>query len=104
MQIGDVIAQQVIEKRGWTEHDLMRTTRMTVFGGIFAGPILSNWYKFIDKRVTVQSPSKGIFCQKLKSEKLSFCCIALFYKVACDQFIFAPFFIGGKWNICISLF
>ncbi|CAO3690362.1 unnamed protein product [Rhizopus microsporus] len=75
---GDVIAQQVIEKRGWTEHDLMRTTRMTVFGGIFAGPILSNWYRFIDKRVTTQSPSK-----------------ALFYKVACDQFIFAPFFIGA---------
>lgn len=63
MQIGDVIAQQVIEKRGWAEHDLMRTTRMTVFGGIFAGPILSNWYRFIDKIVTTQSPSKGIFCQ-----------------------------------------
>lgn len=75
---GDVIAQQTVEKRGWNNHDLVRTLRMSTFGGIFAGPILSYWYRFIDKTITHKVPSR-----------------ALLYKVACDQFLFAPFFIGA---------
>jgi protein Mpv17 len=54
-----VIAQQTVERRGWKDHDFVRTLRMSTFGGVFAGPILSTWYRFIDKKITTPVPSKG---------------------------------------------
>ncbi|KAI8067018.1 uncharacterized protein B0P05DRAFT_207593 [Gilbertella persicaria] len=75
---GDVIAQQLVEKQGWENHDMKRTLRMTAFGGVFAGPVLSQWYRFVDRKVTIKSPAQG-----------------LFVKVALDQFCFAPFFIAA---------
>ncbi|KAL9552070.1 hypothetical protein MBANPS3_003963 [Mucor bainieri] len=74
---GDVIAQQFVEKQGWDKHDLTRTFRMTAFGGVFAGPALSNWYRFIDRKVTTKNAFQGLAT-----------------KVVLDQFIFAPFFIA----------
>ncbi|EIE84637.1 hypothetical protein RO3G_09347 [Rhizopus delemar RA 99-880] len=59
LSTGDVIAQQTVERRGWKDHDFVRTLRMTTFGGVFAGPILSTWYRFIDKKITTPVPSKG---------------------------------------------
>lgn len=32
---------------------------MSAFGGVFAGPVLSNWYRFIDKKVTTTNRFKG---------------------------------------------
>lgn len=52
---------------------------MTAFGGIFAGPTLSLWYRYVDQRVQVKSAFQG-----------------LMIKVGLDQFLFAPFFIAGK--------
>ncbi|KAF1802970.1 hypothetical protein FB192DRAFT_1365801 [Mucor lusitanicus] len=75
---GDVIAQQFVEKQGWDRHDLTRTFRMTAFGGVFAGPALSNWYRFIDRKVTTKNAFQGLAT-----------------KVVLDQFIFAPFFIAA---------
>ncbi|GAN11049.1 protein sym1 [Mucor ambiguus] len=75
---GDLIAQQFVEKQGWDKHDFTRTFRMTAFGGIFAGPALSNWYRFIDKKVTTKNAFQGLAT-----------------KVVLDQFIFAPFFIAA---------
>lgn len=60
--LGDVIAQQFVEKQGWDKHDLTRTFRMTAFGGVFAGPALSNWYRFIDKKVTTKNAFQGKNC------------------------------------------
>ncbi|KAI9273413.1 integral membrane protein mpv17 pmp22 family, partial [Helicostylum pulchrum] len=75
---GDVIAQQLIEKQGWEQHDLKRTLRMSAFGGIFAGPALSTWYRFIDRKVTTTNRVQGLVT-----------------KVVLDQFVFAPFFIAA---------
>ncbi|KAI7895880.1 uncharacterized protein EV154DRAFT_494064 [Mucor mucedo] len=75
---GDVIAQQIVEKQGWKNHDVNRTLRMSAFGGVFAGPALSTWYRFIDKKVTTTNRFKG-----------------LAIKVGLDQFVFAPFFIAA---------
>ncbi|KAI7900466.1 uncharacterized protein BX663DRAFT_517740 [Cokeromyces recurvatus] len=52
---GDVIAQQLVEKKGWKSHDYMRTMRMSAFGGLFAGPILSHWYRYVDKKVNMRN-------------------------------------------------
>lgn len=51
---------------------------MTAFGGVFAGPALSTWYRFIDKKVTTTNKFQNLAT-----------------KVVLDQFIFAPFFIAA---------
>lgn len=38
---------------------MTRTLRMTAFGGIFAGPALSTWYRFIDRKVTTKNAFQG---------------------------------------------
>ncbi|KAI8362832.1 hypothetical protein BD560DRAFT_455524 [Blakeslea trispora] len=78
LSTGDVIAQQLVEKQGWEKHDLKRTARMTVFGGIFAGPVLSQWYRLVERKVTLKQPAQ-----------------ALVVKVALDQLCFSPFFIAA---------
>ncbi|KAJ2960885.1 hypothetical protein NQZ79_g3852 [Umbelopsis isabellina] len=73
--IGDVIAQHAVEKR--ETHDYMRTLRLTGFGGLVAAPLLSNWYKFLDKNIRLSNPFKSLIA-----------------RVALDQFLFAPSFIA----------
>ncbi|KAI8882707.1 hypothetical protein K501DRAFT_186115 [Backusella circina FSU 941] len=80
--VGDVIAQQIVEKKGWEQHDLIRTSRMATFGCVFAGPALSTWYRFIDRSVKTTKPLQGLLT-----------------KVALDQFLFAPFFIGAFFSV-----
>ncbi|KAI9487328.1 MAG: sym-1 [Benjaminiella poitrasii] len=75
---GDVIAQQLVERQGWKRHDYMRTLRMTTFGGVFAGPVLSVWYRYVDRKITIKNPFQGLVA-----------------KVTLDQFVFAPFFIAA---------
>ncbi|CDH49613.1 protein sym1 [Lichtheimia corymbifera JMRC:FSU:9682] len=74
---GDVVAQQYVERKGMENHDTSRTMRMAVFGGCFAGPVLGNWYRFLELNVKGSTPIK-----------------ALVKKVAVDQFLCAPVFIG----------
>lgn len=68
---GDVIAQQLIEGRG-SQHDLTRTTRMTVYGGLFFGPPMTWWYSLLN-RIHFASPTRG-----------------LIYRVWLDQGILTP--------------
>ncbi|KAG0168658.1 Protein required for ethanol metabolism [Apophysomyces sp. BC1034] len=50
---------------------------MAAFGGIVAGPVLSNWYRFLELNVKASTPFKTLAA-----------------KVAIDQCAFAPVFIG----------
>eukprot|EP00118_Oscarella_pearsei_P002297 m.10130 g.10130 ORF g.10130 m.10130 type:complete len:180 (+) comp21951_c0_seq1:92-631(+) len=74
---GDVLSQQAIERRGVKRHDLFRTGVMTSTGFCIAGPVLRLWYLQLEKLV----PGKGLK-------------IAL-KKMALDQILFAPVFLGG---------
>ncbi|KAI9274395.1 hypothetical protein BDA99DRAFT_497377 [Phascolomyces articulosus] len=74
---GDVIAQQVVERKGLKSHEMTRTLRMAGFGGLFAGPVLSNWYRFVELNIKGATPVT-----------------TLLKKVAADQFLCAPIFIG----------
>ncbi|ORZ07810.1 hypothetical protein BCR42DRAFT_425519 [Absidia repens] len=74
---GDTIAQQIVEKQGIQQHDFLRTGRMMVFGGAVAGPALSTWYRLLEHNVKASTPFK-----------------TLVKKVAIDQVLFAPVFIG----------
>lgn len=59
MNVGDVVAQQYVERKGMENHDTSRTMRMAVFGGCFAGPVLGNWYRFLELNVKGSTPIKG---------------------------------------------
>lgn len=74
---GDVIAQQVIERKGAQRHDWVRTARMTAIGALMIGPAVRTWILTLEK---VVGPSVGV----LSAAK----------KLAIDQFMFAPSFLA----------
>lgn len=68
---GDCIAQQIVEKKG-SKHDIIRTARLTAYGGLIFSPIAAFWLGKVLERV----PYKGI--------------TGTVTKVALDQSIAAP--------------
>ncbi|AEO70204.1 uncharacterized protein THITE_2121301 [Thermothielavioides terrestris NRRL 8126] len=75
--IGDVTAQQLVDKKGLEKHDLARTGRMALYGGVVFGPAAATWFRLLSRHVNLRSPNATILA-----------------RVACDQGIFAPTFIG----------
>ncbi|KAK3341324.1 hypothetical protein B0T25DRAFT_338213 [Lasiosphaeria hispida] len=75
--IGDVAAQQLVEKRGLEKHEFARTARMALYGGVIFGPAAATWFQLLQRHVVLKSPNATILA-----------------RVACDQGIFAPTFIG----------
>ncbi|KAK4202518.1 hypothetical protein QBC40DRAFT_43077 [Triangularia verruculosa] len=76
--VGDVTAQQLVEKRGLANHDYLRTARMAGYGGLVFGPAATTWFRLLSRHVHFPgSPNKTILA-----------------RVACDQGLFAPTFIG----------
>lgn len=74
---GDITAQQLVEKRGLEKHDLARTGRMALYGGVVFGPAATTWYKLLQRHVNLKSANGTMLA-----------------RVACDQGLFAPTFIG----------
>ncbi|TCD65404.1 Protein required for ethanol metabolism [Steccherinum ochraceum] len=78
---GDIIAQQLIEKRGLKHHDFARTARLGFYGGAMFGPILTKWLQFLD-RLHFKTPLRAVL-----------------YKTYLDQGVFTPgvvaFFFGS---------
>ncbi|RAL62480.1 hypothetical protein DID88_005045 [Monilinia fructigena] len=74
---GDVLAQQLVEKKGIKEHEIARTGRMALYGGAIFGPIATNWFKFLQNNVV------------LKNKNLEMAA-----RVAADQCIVAPLNLG----------
>lgn len=75
--VGDITAQQVVEKRGLKKHDLTRTGRMALYGGVIFGPAAATWFKFLQKNVNLRNANSTILA-----------------RVALDQGVFAPVFIS----------
>lgn len=74
---GDVMAQQLVEKRGFDKHDPMRTARMGAYGGVIFGPAATKWYEVLVRHVNLKSKNGTIAA-----------------RVACDQLLFAPVNMG----------
>nr|XP_012643711.1 protein Mpv17 isoform X1 [Microcebus murinus] len=49
MGVGDIISQQLVEKRGLREHQTGRTLTMVSLGCGFVGPVVGGWYKVLDR-------------------------------------------------------
>ncbi|CAL1704231.1 unnamed protein product [Somion occarium] len=78
---GDVIAQQLIERKGLEKHDFARTARLGFYGGALFGPLVTKWFQLLNK-LQFSSPTKAVA-----------------YRVYLDQFLFTPgivaFFFGS---------
>lgn len=75
---GDVIAQQAVERQydddGRPTHNPYRTLRMAIYGGGVFGPLVVNWYKFLQTAIRIPtSPNLEIVS-----------------RVALDQAVFTP--------------
>ncbi|KAF5328195.1 hypothetical protein D9619_013386 [Psilocybe cf. subviscida] len=73
---GDLVAQQVVEKRGLKGHDLTRTARVVAYRGLIFGPLLTKWFQYLNS-VNASSSIR-----------------TLAYRVGLDQFVAGPMFIG----------
>ncbi|TLD28655.1 hypothetical protein PspLS_03540 [Pyricularia sp. CBS 133598] len=74
---GDITAQQLVEKRGLEKHDFVRTGRMFAYGGIIFGPAATTWFGILQRRVVLKNANATILA-----------------RVAVDQSLFAPTFVG----------
>ncbi|KAM6432885.1 LOW QUALITY PROTEIN: mitochondrial inner membrane protein Mpv17 [Rhynochetos jubatus] len=75
MGAGDVIAQQLVERRGLRGHLGPRTAKMMAIGFCFVGPVVGGWYRVLDRLV----PGTKVAALK---------------KMLLDQGAFAPCFLG----------
>nr|XP_034370446.1 protein Mpv17 isoform X3 [Arvicanthis niloticus] len=48
MGVGDIISQQLVERRGLQQHQIGRTLTMVSLGCGFVGPVVGGWYKVLD--------------------------------------------------------
>uniref|UniRef100_A0A5F8HGM5 Mitochondrial inner membrane protein Mpv17 n=1 Tax=Monodelphis domestica TaxID=13616 RepID=A0A5F8HGM5_MONDO len=76
MGVGDIISQQLIEKRGLEKHQVHRTLTMAFIGCSFVGPVVGGWYRILDR----------LICGNTKMDALK--------KMVIDQGGFAPCFLG----------
>ncbi|KAM7368378.1 hypothetical protein PAMP_014601 [Pampus punctatissimus] len=83
--VGDVISQQLIERRGLAHHNVQRTAKMMSIGFFFVGPVIGSWYKVLDKLVVGGTKS------------------AAMKKMLVDQLCFAPCFLGAFLSISGAL-
>ncbi|WVQ63172.1 protein SYM1 [Kwoniella botswanensis] len=76
---GDVVAQQLIEKKG-SKHDFVRTARIVVWGGGIFAPAVTVWFRTLE-RLPIKSKWPATFA-----------------RVGLDQFVFAPFVLTGFFH------
>ncbi|KAK4221849.1 hypothetical protein QBC38DRAFT_111729 [Podospora fimiseda] len=76
---GDTMAQHLVEKK--EKHDYARTGRMALYSTVIWRPIVSTWYKIIQKNIVFQSKN-----------------VEMIARVGADQLLFAPMSIG----LCLS--
>ncbi|XP_052602093.1 protein Mpv17 isoform X2 [Peromyscus californicus insignis] len=51
MGLGDIISQQLVERRGLQEHQTGRTLTMVSMGCGFVGPVVGGWYRVLDRLI-----------------------------------------------------
>ncbi|KAH9974522.1 hypothetical protein BJV74DRAFT_185117 [Russula compacta] len=72
---GDIIAQQVLERKR-VKHDFLRTARLTFYGGCLLGPPVSIWIAFLN-RLRFATSTKAVI-----------------YRTWLDQTLMAPLVVG----------
>ncbi|OJJ85918.1 Mpv17/PMP22 family protein [Aspergillus glaucus CBS 516.65] len=75
--VGDGLAQHGVERKSLSSHDMTRTARMTLYGGVVFGPVATKWFQFLQNRISSSTPAR-----------------TLATRVAADQLVCAPTMIG----------
>ncbi|KAI5864794.1 hypothetical protein GGS23DRAFT_463803 [Durotheca rogersii] len=75
--VGDIAAQQAVERKGLEKHEFARTGRMFLYGGAVFGPAATTWFGILQRAVRL--PSRAAEAA---------------VRVAADQLLFAPIAIG----------
>ncbi|KAL1984287.1 hypothetical protein VTN96DRAFT_9245 [Rasamsonia emersonii] len=70
---GDVLAQQLVDRKGFDKHDYARTGRMVMYGGAIFGPAATTWYGILQRNIVLKSTAATIVA-----------------RVAADQALFTP--------------
>ncbi|XP_007241597.1 protein Mpv17 isoform X1 [Astyanax mexicanus] len=83
--VGDVISQQLIERRGLSNHCVKRTAKMMSIGFFFVGPVVGGWYKVLDQLITGGTKQAAL------------------KKMLVDQVCFAPCFLATFLGISGTL-
>uniref|UniRef100_A0A674IGH3 Mitochondrial inner membrane protein Mpv17 n=1 Tax=Terrapene triunguis TaxID=2587831 RepID=A0A674IGH3_9SAUR len=74
--VGDVISQQLVERRGLRGHSTRRTLKMMAIGFCFVGPVVGGWYQLLDRLIPGNTRMVAL------------------KKMVLDQVGFAPCFLG----------
>nr|KAF6329077.1 mitochondrial inner membrane protein MPV17 [Pipistrellus kuhlii] len=85
MGLGDIISQQLVERRGVRKHQISRTLTMASLGCGFVGPVIGGWYKVLDRLIPGTT----------KVDALK--------KMLLDQGCFAPCFLGSFLSLIGAL-
>lgn len=88
--VGDLIAQNVVEKRKFNDIDWLRMVRYVSIG-CAVGPSLTMWYKVLDKfgtRVTVPIVAKKILVDQLVASPI----------ISGSVMIMSRVFSGDEWS------
>ncbi|PYH67783.1 Mpv17/PMP22 family protein [Aspergillus vadensis CBS 113365] len=70
---GDVLAQQLVDRKGFDKHDMARTGRMALYGGAIFGPAATTWYGVLQRHVVLSSAKTTLLA-----------------RVVADQCVFTP--------------
>ncbi|KAL3470781.1 protein sym1 [Aspergillus californicus] len=70
---GDVLAQQLVDRKGFEKHDMARTGRMALYGGAIFGPAATTWFGFLQRNIVLKNAKATIIA-----------------RVAADQCLFTP--------------
>ena len=76
--VGDVLAQQVVEKRGMSEHTLARTGRMMLYGGCVFGPGATLWYQFLQRKIVIPGKPNLEIAARVATDQTVFATTNLF--------------------------
>ncbi|EYE95226.1 Mpv17/PMP22 family protein [Aspergillus ruber CBS 135680] len=75
--VGDGLAQHGVERKSLFSHDMTRTVRMALYGGVVFGPVATKWFLFLQNRISLSTPFRTLAA-----------------RVTTDQLVCAPTMIG----------
>ncbi|SCZ99520.1 BZ3500_MvSof-1268-A1-R1_Chr3-1g06059 [Microbotryum saponariae] len=81
---GDVLAQQAVDKQGMN-HDVVRTARLALYGGVIFAPVVTRWYQMLEGIKLKSKPARTSRIVHLRFVAT---------RVGLDQFVLTPVLVS----------
>lgn len=72
------MAQQLVERKGFANHELGRTGRMALYGGAVFGPAATTWFGFLQRKVRIPSSPNLEIVARVAADQCLFASTNLF--------------------------